>query len=117
MSTSVEERLALELASAVTPLLRRSHRQALWVQVGAGDYRSAIQDVLQRYAVSHTPLPDTLLQLANAWLNGYAGCDLESHIRCLLERIDPRPSEAAVPPEVTVRPDSPRDRPVRAYLR
>jgi hypothetical protein len=82
-----ETRLAWELVEALAPLLKRSSRAALYVQLGAGDTTSVIKDVLAEFVALHAIPPPELIARVHAWLDCYIHSAEEPVIRQLLRRI------------------------------
>lgn len=101
MNRADEGDLAWALADSATALLDPVVRAWLCAKIGAGEQESAIRELLILYANGDAELPCELAAPVRAWIDGYAGSDLEPILRHIYGRISvsatDRPSSQ--PPE------------------
>lgn len=76
-----EQSLAWDLADSAKPFLNRSSKTALFTMLGAGESRAVIIHVLKAYAAKGEVAPAELMARVTTWVHGYAGADIEGHLR------------------------------------
>lgn len=103
MNRDEEHGFAWALADTAGPLLNPTARHWLCVQLGAGDYRSAILELLERFAAADRELPLALAPSLERWVHGFTGSRYEHRLRTVALRIRlgppiPESIPAAPPP-------------------
>lgn len=81
-----EHSLAWDLADSAKPILNRSSKTALFTMLGAGESRAVIVHVLKAYAAKGEVAPAELMARVTTWVHGYAGADIEGHLRETVNR-------------------------------
>jgi hypothetical protein len=74
------------LVDAAAGHLRPTDRWPLFADIAAGDYLSAVKQVLTASLNSQQPLPMAVLNLVDTWLDRYAGASGHPSIRALVEQ-------------------------------
>lgn len=97
MNRTDEFSLAWALVKAATPFLSSEDFAWLCVKIGAGEAKSAIDDVLAALADNKVVLNPTFAPRLQAWVRGYAGSDAEPTLRRLIAI-----TSSSVRPEGTV---------------
>ncbi|MGB3324235.1 MAG: hypothetical protein WBB05_16665 [Mycolicibacterium fortuitum] len=108
MNHGDEQGFAWALAETAEPFLKPAERHWLCVKIGAGDYRGAILELLERLAAADRELPLALAPSLEAWVSGFAGSRYEQRLRSLAVRIRlgppiPEPIVVAPPPRLVAR--------------
>ena len=81
-----EHSLAWDLADSAKPILNKSSKTALFTMLGAGESRAVIIHVLNAYAAKGEVAPAQLMARVTTWAHGYAGADIEGHLRETVKR-------------------------------
>ena len=79
--------LAWSLADLARPRLNKSASSWLCAQIGAGEYCSAIENLLTILATHKVQVPSATARQLRLWLSGYVGSDRESVLRTLVEEL------------------------------
>ena len=79
--------LAWSLADLARPRLNKSASSWLCAQIGAGEYCSAIENLLTILATHKVPVPGATARQLRLWLSGYVGSDRESALRTVVEEL------------------------------
>ena len=87
MDRAQEFTFAWALLDVATACLDEATRVRLCVRIGAGEYREAIVELLQRFTRSDTSLPPVLAASLWAWMGGFVGSGFETSLRDLASRI------------------------------
>jgi hypothetical protein len=82
--------LAWRLADEAAQCLNRFQRALVFVELGSGEYISAIERVLAAAAPMQMPLSPNVLAAVAEWLDRYNGYAHEGRLRPLLARIPAR---------------------------
>ena len=86
--TNVEETtLAWELAGCASGYLPPHFCTFLWAKLGAGEDKSAIEDLLGFYVEYEHAVPLSLAARIQVWIDCYRGSDSELPLRSLLGRL------------------------------
>lgn len=95
MNRADEGVLAWALADSAIAFLNPADRAWLCTKIGAGEWESAIRDLLNFYANTDLELPCQLAAPIRAWIHGYAGTDCEPILRHIYDRITVSATNAA----------------------
>ena len=76
-------------------------RVKLCIQIGAGEYRETITDLLQHFTAADAAMSPALSASLRPWLKGFVGSDYETPLRNLVGRI--RVSASASSPGAATR--------------
>lgn len=87
VSPSQECSLAWSLAELVSPHLSREDRAQAFARIGAGEVHSAMLGLLEGCQRAGVRVPLEMLMWLRAWVNGYAGTDVEVRFRPHVDRI------------------------------
>ncbi|QVI27329.1 hypothetical protein MN2019_24525 [Mycolicibacterium neoaurum] len=100
MDRSDEMRFAWALADAARPFINPGAHTWLCVKIGAGEYRNAILELLERFVARDAEFPLALAPSLWAWVSGFAGCSTEERLRALGMglRLGPKIPEPVPPP-------------------
>lgn len=79
--------LAWRLVEAARPCLNRRRSQLIFVELGSGNARGAIEKILWEVYRTGFSLPADVVALVERWLSGYAGCLFEVRLRVFLDEI------------------------------
>jgi hypothetical protein len=82
-----ETHFAWSLLEAADAFLDPGARSWLFAQLGAGEQRRVIGDLLVGFAFTETELPAALTALLWSWVNGFVGSEEESSLRDTVNRI------------------------------
>ena len=81
-----ESSLAWDLAYAADGHLHRRTRSSIYAKIGAGEYSSAIEELLDSFVTAESAVPVALASRVVRWVAGYVGCENESRLRALAHR-------------------------------
>ncbi len=109
MDRSDEMSFAWALADAAKPFISAGAYTWLCVKIGAGEYRHAILELLERFVARDAEFPLALAPSLWAWVSGFGGCSAEERLRTLgmglrLSPYVPEPVPPPPPPLVARRP-------------
>ncbi|WP_231981919.1 hypothetical protein [Mycobacterium sp. E2327] len=82
-----DEDMAWSLVDAVKPCLTDYERTVAFVELGCGEGYLVIKHILTALLSTPATLPLAILAKLSGWLNGYAGCPEEPHMRMMLALI------------------------------
>jgi hypothetical protein len=83
---SIGHNLAWDLAEAADEHLSRHHRTSVYAKIGAGEFSSAIEELLSCFVTADSTVPASLAPRVARWVAGYVGCDNEVRLRALAHR-------------------------------
>jgi hypothetical protein len=87
MNNAREAALAWALTDAAKSLMQSNTRAWVCAKIGAGEFTSAILDLLSMLSRNGTQIPAGLASQLDDWVSGYSGSEAEPALREMVSRI------------------------------